>query len=78
MFFLSGVASLVLETVFRRQLVLSVGSAVTANSTDVDPGIVGHVAGRKALTPVVECVELDDARLSVLLKRSFGLAAQVE
>ncbi len=40
------------------------------------PGVIGHVAARNALAPIVECVELDDARLSALLERSFGLAAQ--
>jgi phosphopantetheinyl transferase len=37
------------------------------------PGIIGHFAAKRRLTPVVECVELDDARLSALLERSFGL-----
>ncbi len=42
------------------------------------PGVIGHVAARKRLTPVVEAVELDDSRLSALLERSFGLATQFE
>ncbi len=42
------------------------------------PGIVGHIAARKALTPIVECLELDDVRLSALLERSFGLATQFD
>ncbi len=42
------------------------------------PGLIGHVAARKKLTPIIASVELDDARTSALLERSFGLAAQVE
>ncbi len=42
------------------------------------PGVIGHVAARKRLTPVVEAVELDDSRLSASLERSFGLATQFD
>ena len=42
------------------------------------PGVIGHLAARKTLTPSIELVELDDARLSALLERSLGLAAQFE
>jgi len=47
-------------------------------SLDDMPGIIGHIAARKKLTPVIASMELDDARTSALLERSFGLAAQVE
>ena len=47
-------------------------------SLDDMPGIIGHIAAGKKLTPIIESLELDDARTSALLERSFGLAAQVE
>jgi hypothetical protein len=45
---------------------------------DLVPGVVGHVVARTHLTLIVESLELDDTRLSALLERSFGLAAQFE
>lgn len=42
------------------------------------PGIIGHIAARKRLTPIIASMELDDARTSALLERSLGLAAQIE
>jgi phosphopantetheinyl transferase len=47
-------------------------------SLDDMPGTIGHIAAGKKLTPILESLELDDARTSALLERSFGLAAQVE
>jgi hypothetical protein len=45
---------------------------------DALPGVIGCIAARKKLRPVIEAVELGGARTSGLLERSFGLAAQVE
>jgi len=42
------------------------------------PGVIGYIAARKKLTPNVSSMDLDDARMSALLERSFGLATQVE
>jgi molybdopterin/thiamine biosynthesis adenylyltransferase len=42
------------------------------------PGVIGCIAARETLKPVIESVELGGARSSALLERSFGLAAQVE
>ena len=47
-------------------------------AVDVVPGVIGHVAARTQLTLIVEPLELDDARMSALLERSFGLATQFE
>lgn len=47
-------------------------------SLDEVPGVIGHIAARKKLTPIIVPVELDDARTSALLERSLGLAAQFE
>jgi hypothetical protein len=47
-------------------------------SLDVVPGLICHIAARQKLTPIIAPVELDDARTSVLLERSLGLAAQFE
>lgn len=41
------------------------------------PGLIGHVAARRKLTPIITSVELDDARTSALLERSLGLSAQI-
>ncbi len=46
-------------------------------SLDDMPGLIGHIAASKKLTPIIASVELDDARTSALLERSLGLAAQV-
>jgi phosphopantetheinyl transferase len=40
--------------------------------------VIGHIAARQKLTPIIASLELDDARTSALLERSFGLAAQIE
>lgn len=40
--------------------------------------VIGHIAARQKLALIIEPVELDDARTSVLLERSLGLAAQFE
>ena len=45
LFFLSGVASLVLETVFRRELALYVGNAVTATSLTLATFLGGLALG---------------------------------
>ncbi len=42
------------------------------------PGVIGHIAARKMLAPIIASLELDDARTSALLERSLGLAAQIE
>ena len=42
------------------------------------PGVIGHIAAEKTLTPIIAPLELDDARTSALLERSFGLAAKFE
>ena len=47
-------------------------------AVDVVPGVVGHVAAKTQLTLSIEPLELDDARMSALLERSFGLATQFE
>jgi hypothetical protein len=47
-------------------------------SLDDIPGVIGHVAAKVPLTPIIAPLMLDDARTSALLERSFGLAAQVE
>jgi hypothetical protein len=47
-------------------------------SLDEVPGVIGHLAARKKLTPLIAPVALDDARTSVLLERRLGLAAQFE
>jgi hypothetical protein len=44
-------------------------------SLDDMPGVIGHIAARKKLTPTIAFLELDE-RTSALLERSFGLAAQ--
>jgi len=40
--------------------------------------VIGHVAARQKLTPIIASLELDDAGTSALLERSFGLAAQID
>ena len=40
--------------------------------------IIGHIAARERLTPVIESLALDDARASALVERSLGLAAQIK
>jgi hypothetical protein len=47
-------------------------------AVEIVPGVIGHVAARTGVTPIVEPLELDDARMSALLERSFSLATQVE
>ena len=42
------------------------------------PGVTGHFAAKKKLTPSIAPLELDDAWMSALLERSFGLATQIE
>lgn len=54
------------------------GERYVLQAVDLAPGIVGHVAARTQLAPTVVPLELDDTRLSALLERSFGLAAQFE
>jgi phosphopantetheinyl transferase len=45
---------------------------------DALPGVIGCIAARTKLSPVIEAVELGGAPTSALLERSFGLAVQVE
>ena len=54
MFFLSGVASLVLETVFRRELTLYVGNAVTATSLTLATFLGGLAVGAAVLGRVAD------------------------
>ncbi len=54
------------------------GQRYELQSLDDMPGVIGHIAARQKLTPIIASVELDDARTSALLERSFGLAAQIE
>ena len=42
------------------------------------PGVIGHIAAEKKLTPIIAPLELDDALTSALLERSCGLVAQIE
>jgi hypothetical protein len=47
-------------------------------SLDDMPGVIGHIAARKKLAPIIASLELDDDRTSALLERSLGLAVQFE
>ena len=74
-------AGLGLRATGQVELGASLGVAIVGNERfelqrlPAMPGIIGHFAARQALAPAVECVELDDAGLSALLERSFGLTA---
>jgi 4'-phosphopantetheinyl transferase EntD len=54
------------------------GERYAVQAVDLVPGVIAHVAARTQLTPIVVPLELDDARMSALLERSFGLATQFE
>jgi hypothetical protein len=41
-------------------------------------GVIGHIAAKRQLTLIVGHQGFDDARMSALLERSFGLATQFE
>lgn len=62
----------------------SLGHALVRNqryvlqALDDLPGVTGHVAAGRKLVPIIESVALDDAWMSALVERSFGLAAQFE
>ncbi len=77
-------AGLGLRAAGQVQLEASLGAAVVGNERfelqrlDAFPGTVCHVAAGRTLRLIVERVELDDARWSALLERSFGLAAQLD
>jgi phosphopantetheinyl transferase len=47
-------------------------------SLDDMPGVIGHIAARKMLKPIIASLELDDDRTSALLERSLRLATQFE
>ena len=52
------------------------GQRYALQSLDDMPGLIGHIAASIKLSPIIASVDLDDARTSALLERSFGLAAQ--
>jgi hypothetical protein len=53
-------------------------AAARLKAADVVEGVIGHIAAKKQLTPLVEPLVLDDARMSALLERSLGLTTQFE
>ena len=76
LFFLSGVASLVLETVFRRELALYVGSAVTATSITLATFLGGLAFGAALLGRIADRTERP-LRLYALLELGVGVSAAI-
>lgn len=76
LFFLSGVASLVLETVFRRELVLYVGSAVTATSITLATFLGGLALGAALFGKIADRTERP-LRLYALLELGVGASGAI-
>ena len=76
LFFLSGLASLVLETVFRRELCLYVGSAVTATSITLATFLGGLALGAALFGRIADRTERP-LRLYAMLELGVGGTAAI-